>query len=115
MSYDRDNVFAKILRGEISAERIYENDHAIAFPDKFPDAPVHVLIIPKGAYTRYEDFMARASETEILGLFRAVRETAQKLGVHDYRLATNNGEQAGQVIHHFHVHLLSGKKLAKLG
>lgn len=115
MSYDTDNVFAKILRGEIPAERIHENAFAIAFPDKFPDAPVHVLVIPKKGYERYDDFMARASEAEIVGFFRAVRETAKKLNLTDYRLATNNGEGAGQVIHHFHVHILSGKKLAKLG
>lgn len=109
MSYDRGNLFAKMLRGEVPVERLYEDDYAIAFHDKYPDAPVHVLVIPKGAYSRYHDFLERADTDTIAGFFRAVKNVAQQLGLSDYRLATNNGEKAGQVIHHFHVHILAGK------
>lgn len=114
MSYDANNVFAKILRGEIPAKKIFENEYALAFPDVAPNAPTHVLVIPKGAYTRYEDFLSRASDAEISGFFKAVREVAAQLGVNDYRLITNNGEGVGQTVHHFHVHILGGKKLSKL-
>ncbi|PZP86509.1 MAG: histidine triad nucleotide-binding protein [Azospirillum brasilense] len=114
MSYDTNNVFAKILRGEIPAKTLYEDDYAVAFPDIAPSAPTHVLVIPKGAYTHYDDFLNRAGDAQIVGFFKAVRAVAQQLGVHEYRLITNNGESAGQSVHHFHVHILAGKKLGGL-
>jgi diadenosine tetraphosphate (Ap4A) HIT family hydrolase len=114
MSYDSNNVFAKILRGEIPAKTIYENEYALAFPDIAPSAPTHVLVIPKGPYERIDDFLDRASDDEIIGFFKAVRTVAQQLGVNEYRIISNNGEAVGQTVHHFHVHILGGKKLGAL-
>lgn len=114
MSYDTDNVFAKILRGEIPAKKLYEDAYAVAFPDISPSAPTHVLVIPKGEYARYDDFIATASDAQIAGFFKAVRLVAKELGVDAYRLITNNGESVGQSVHHFHVHILGGKKLGQL-
>jgi len=114
MSYDSNNVFAKILRGEIPARKLYEDAFALAFPDVAPSAPTHVLVIPKGAYENYDAFVARASDAEITGFFKAVRSVAQQLGAQHYRLITNKGEDAGQSVHHFHVHILGGKTLGTL-
>lgn len=114
MSYDADNIFAKILRGDIPAKKLYEDEFALAFPDIAPNAPTHVLVIPKGNYARYDDFIAGASDEQIAGFFKAVRSVAQQLGVDAYRLITNNGEAVGQSVQHFHVHILGGKKLGKL-
>lgn len=115
MPYDSQNIFAKILRGEVPANRIYEDEFAIAIPDIAPNAPTHVLVIPKGAYRDYEDFVARAGDAQIAGFFRAVRTVAQELGVAaHFRLITNNGAGAGQSVFHFHVHVLAGKKMTAL-
>jgi histidine triad (HIT) family protein len=115
MSYDAENVFAKILRGDITANRIYEDGFAIAFADRAPVAPTHVLVIPKVGYENYEAFIAHAGDDEIVGFFRAVRQVAIQLGVSDnFRLITNNGAGAGQSVFHFHVHLLAGKKMDAL-
>ena len=114
MSYDTQNIFAKILRGEIPCNKVFENPFALAFHDIAPAAPVHVLVLPKGQFISYNDFMDSASEVEILGFFRAVRQVAAQLGVADYRLITNNGEGAGQTVHHFHVHILGGATLGAL-
>lgn len=114
MSYDSNNVFAKILRGEIPAKKLYENEYALAFPDIAPSAPTHVLVIPKGNYERIDDFLSRASDDEIVGFFKAVGTVAKELGVDEYRIISNNGEAVGQTVHHFHVHILGGKKLGKL-
>lgn len=110
MSYDANNIFAKILRGEIPCNKVYEDEFAFAFHDISPAAPIHVLVLPKGPYTRYEDFMARASDTEIVGFFKSVRTIAHQLGAEGkFRIISNNGEEAGQTVHHFHVHILVGK------
>lgn len=114
MSYDSNNVFAKILRGEIPAEKLYEDEFALAFPDISPSAPTHVLVIPKGNYERIDDFLSNAPDREIVGFFKAVHTVAKQLGIDAYRIITNNGEAAGQTVHHFHVHILGGKKLGKL-
>jgi diadenosine tetraphosphate (Ap4A) HIT family hydrolase len=114
MSYDSNNIFAKILRGEIPAKKLYEDQFAVAFPDISPSAPTHVLVIPKGNYQRYDDFIANATDAEIAGFFKAVRSVAAQLGVDAYRLITNNGESVGQSVHHFHVHILGGKKISAL-
>lgn len=112
MAYDPDNVFAKILRGEIPCKKIYEDEFALAFPDIAPNAPVHILVIPKGEFVSYDDFMARAGDAMIAGFFRAVRAVAVQEGVADaFRLITNNGEKAGQSVHHFHMHILAGKRM----
>ena len=115
MGYDSTNVFAKILRGEIPCKKVYENEYALAFHDIAPSAPVHVLVIPKGQYRHYDDFLSKASEQEIAGYFGAVRTVAQQLGVADaFRLITNNGVRVGQSVDHFHMHILGGRSLGAL-
>ncbi len=115
MSYDTDNVFAKILCGEIPTARIYDDGFAVAFADRAPAAPTHVLVISKVGYENYDAFIAHARDDEIVGFFRAVRQVAAQLGVSDnFRLITNNGAGAGQSVFHFHVHLLAGKKMDAL-
>lgn len=115
MAYDTENVFAKILRGDIPCKKIFESEHALAFHDASPNAPTHVLVVPKGPYQHYTDFIAHASEAEIIDFFRTVQTVAHAEGVGEaFRLITNNGEGVGQSVHHFHVHILGGKKLHKL-
>jgi diadenosine tetraphosphate (Ap4A) HIT family hydrolase len=108
-------VFAKILRGELPCKKVFENEHALAFYDIAPNAPTHVLVITKGRYRNYADFISHAKDEEITGFFRAVQIVAHAEGVGEaYRLITNNGEPAGQTVHHFHMHILGGKPLGKL-
>jgi histidine triad (HIT) family protein len=116
MSYDDSNVFARILRGEIPCNKVYENDHALAFHDIGPQAPVHVLVIPKGAYVSMDDFTANASDAEIAGLFRAVGVVARELDLVDrgYRLLANNGADAHQEVQHLHFHILAGRRLGPM-
>lgn len=115
MKYDHNNIFAKILRGEIPCKKIYENEFALAFPDIAPNAPTHVLVIPKGDFISFDHFIQMASPQMVQGFFAAVQYVAQQLGIADaFRLITNNGEAAGQSVHHFHVHLLAGKPLGPL-
>ncbi len=115
MAYDTDNVFAKILRGEIPCKKIFESEHALAFHDVAPSAPVHILVIPKGPYHCYSDFMANAKDDEILDFFRTVQTVAHAEDVGEaFRLITNNGEDVGQSVHHFHMHILGGRTLDKL-
>lgn len=116
MSYDPNNVFARILRGEIPCKRVYEDAHALSFHDITPQAPVHVLVIPKGAYRDWPDFAARASDAEIAGFLRAVAETAKLLGVEDkgYRVLSNIGADAGQEVPHLHIHIFGGKRLGRM-
>jgi diadenosine tetraphosphate (Ap4A) HIT family hydrolase len=114
--YDTNNIFAKILRGEIPAQRLYEDDYALAFPDIRPAAPAHVLVIPKGTYISIADFGARASAEEITGFFRAVSHVAGLMGVTEsgFRLISNAGPDSHQEVPHFHVHLLGGRALGPL-
>ena len=113
MTYDDGNVFAKILRGEIPCSKVYEDDHALAFHDISAQAPVHVLVIPKGSYVSLDDFTEKAPEELVVGFFRAVGETARKLGVTKtgYRMLTNVGRDANQEVMHFHVHIFAGRPL----
>jgi len=113
MSYDDANIFAKILRGEIPCNKVYEDDHALAFHDIAPQAPVHVLVIPKGAYVSMDDFSAKASEAEIAGFMRAVGHVARALGVDasGYRILANQGRDAFQEVPHFHVHIFGGRPM----
>lgn len=113
MAYDSDNVFARILRGEVACDKVYEDDHALAFRDIAPQAPVHVLVIPKGAYVSLDDFSAHASIDEIGGFFAAVGTVARELGVVEsgYRCLANNGPDAHQEVPHFHVHIFAGRPL----
>ncbi|GBQ66757.1 adenosine 5'-monophosphoramidase [Ameyamaea chiangmaiensis NBRC 103196] len=114
--YDRENIFAKILRGDIPCRKVAENDVALAFHDIAPAAPVHVLVIPKGAYVSLADFSARATDTEIAGFTRLVGQVARDLGLDSegYRVLSNMGENAGQEVPHFHVHLFGGRALGPM-
>jgi histidine triad (HIT) family protein len=114
--YDPNNVFARILRGEIPCRKVYEDEFALAFHDINPQAPVHVLVIPKGAYVSFADFSAKASEAEIAGFFRAVGAVARALGLESegYRLLANMGPASGQEVPHFHVHIFGGRPLGRM-
>ncbi len=116
MAYDRDNIFAKILRGEIPCQRVYEDDHALAFRDINPLAPVHVLVVPKGEYVSMDDFSANAPPAALAGFFRAVGETARRLGLTErgYRMIANAGADAHQEVAHFHVHIFGGAPLGRM-
>ena len=116
MAYDNENIFAKILRGEIPCDKVYENDHALAFKDINPQAPVHILVIPKGPYVSYADFGQQASDAELAGFMRAVGEVAKQLGVTERgsRILSNQGEDGHQEVPHFHVHLFGGKDLGRM-
>ena len=116
MAYDRTNIFAKILRGEIPCKKIYEDAHSLAFHDINPQAPVHVLVIPKGRYVSLADFTATASDAEIAGFFRAVAGVARLLELEapGYRILTNMGEHSGQEVPHFHVHVFGGRPLGRM-
>ena len=114
--YDDSNIFARILRGEIPAKTAYEDEHALAFHDIAPQAPVHVLIIPKGRYCSFADFSAHASEAEIAGFFRAVGAVTRQLELETpgYRILANMGEHGGQEVPHFHMHLFGGRSLGRM-
>ncbi len=116
MAYDSENVFAKMLRGEIPCNKVYEDAFALAFHDIHPQAPVHVLVIPKGAYVSMADFSESATDQEIAGFFRAVGHVARELGVEGdgYRLLANHGVNSHQEVPHFHVHLFAGRKLGRM-
>ena len=114
--YDDSNVFARILRGELPATRIYENEHAVVIHDLHPLAPVHLLAVPKGAWVSMDDFSAGASDEEIAALFRAVGEAARQVGAstQGYRILTNVGKRGGQEIAHLHIHVLGGEPLGPM-
>ena len=116
MAYDLNNVFAKILREEIPCDKIYEDKFALAFRDVNPQAPTHVLVIPKGAYVSMADFSEAATDAEITGFFRAVGQVARDLNVENtgYRILANHGADAHQEVPHFHVHLFAGRKLGPM-
>lgn len=116
MMYDSSNIFAKILRGEIPAKKVFEDDDVLAFHDIAAAAPVHVLVVPKGEYVSFHDFMAKACAEEVAGFFSRVRSVAEKLGLAQdgYRLITNHGFNGSQSVPHFHVHILGGKQLGGL-
>ena len=116
LPYDPANIFAKILRGEIPCSRVYEDEHALAFHDINPQAPVHILVIPKGAYVSWDDFSANASEGEIAGFVRAVGHVAREQGLvaPGYRLLANTGQHGGQEVPHLHVHLFGGAPLGPM-
>ncbi|TGX52686.1 histidine triad nucleotide-binding protein [Sphingomonas gei] len=114
--YDDQNIFAKILRGEIPAKTMYEDAHALAFHDINPQAPQHILVIPKGAYVSWDDFAAKASDAEIAGFVRAVGEVARAAGLvaPGYRLLANTGMDAHQEVPHLHVHIFAGRPLGPM-
>lgn len=114
--YDDSNVFAKILRGELPCKKVYEDEWALAFHDINPLAPVHILVVPKGAYVSWDDFSKNASDEEIAGFVRAVGKVArdQQLVVQGYRLLANTGKRAGQEVAHLHVHIFGGQPLGPM-
>lgn len=114
--YDPDNIFAKILRGEIPCNKVYEDEWSLAFHDINPQADVHILVVPKGAYVSWDDFSAKASAEEIAGFVRAVGHVAREQGlvVRGYRLLGNVGRNGGQEVPHLHVHLFGGGPLGPM-
>lgn len=114
--YDQNNIFARILRGEIPCRKVYEDVHALAFHDINPQAPLHILVIPKGAYVSWDDFSGRAPADEIAGFVRAVGHVAREngLAVRGYRLLANVGRNGGQEVPHLHVHLFGGGPLGPM-
>ena len=116
MAYDPGNIFARILRGELPCKKVYEDEHALAFHDINPQAPVHILVIPKGPYESLEDFSAKASAAEIAGFFRAVGEVARAQGLAGpgYRILANHGPHSHQEVPHFHVHIFGGRPLGRM-
>jgi histidine triad (HIT) family protein len=116
LPYDRNNVFARILRGELPCKRVFEDEHALAFHDLNPLAPVHILVVPKGEYVSWDDFSARASAEEIAGFVRAVGQVARDQGLvaPGYRLLANVGANGGQEVPHLHVHLFGGGRLGPM-
>jgi histidine triad (HIT) family protein len=110
--YDHDNVFARILRGEIPSRQVYEDAFAFAFHDINPQAPVHVLVIPKGPYVSWDDFSEKASEAEIAGFVRAIGHVAREQGLVEpgYRMMANVGQHGHQEVPHLHVHLFGGRQ-----
>jgi diadenosine tetraphosphate (Ap4A) HIT family hydrolase len=116
MDYDEKNIFAKILRGEISCDKVYEDDYALAFRDINPQAPVHVLVIPKGPYINIDDFSTKATDAEIAGYIRAIGSVGRKLSVvgSGFRTLANNGPDAHQEVPHLHTHILAGRDLGQI-
>jgi histidine triad (HIT) family protein len=116
LPYDPNNIFAKILRGEIPCKKVYEDDFSLAFHDIAPQAKLHVLVIPKGAYVSWDDFSAKAPDAEIAGFIRAVGHLARDLGLvaPGYRLLANVGHDGGQEVPHLHVHLFGGEPLGRM-
>ena len=120
MSYDKNNIFARILRGEIPCKKIYENEYILSFYDINPQKKVHALVIPKGEYIDLDDFSSRASEKEISELIKGISFIAKKLGIaltdngKGYRSLVNIGEHGGQEVPHLHFHLFGGEKVGKM-
>ena len=115
-AYDPDNIFARILRGEIPCRKVYEDEHALAFHDINPQAPEHILVIPKGAYVSWDDFSAKAGDAEIAGFVRAVGHVAREAGLvaPGYRLLANSGPHSRQEVPHLHVHIFGGRALGPM-
>lgn len=116
LPYDDGNIFAKILRGEIPNRTVYEDDFALAFHDIAPQAPVHILVIPKGPYVSWDDFTAKGSDAEIAGFIRAVGHVAREAGLAapGYRLLANVGQHGHQEVPHLHVHIFGGQQFGAM-
>ena len=114
--YDDGNVFAKLLRGEIPSNKVYEDEWALAFHDIAPQAPVHILVIPKGRYLSWDDFSARAPDAEIAGFARAIGRVAREAGLVEpgYRVLYNVGRDGGQEVAHLHAHIFGGRGLGRM-
>ena len=119
MSYEDNNIFAKILRGEIPCKKIYEDEYVLSFYDINPQKKIHALVIPKGKYIDLDDFCKNASANEMVGTFKGIEEVAKKLGISNgkgkgYRALTNIGSDGGQEVPHLHFHLFGGEKIGKM-
>ena len=120
MTYDKNNIFAKILKGEIPCKKIYEDEYVLAFYDANPQKKIHALVIPKGEYANLDDFLLKASEKEIVGLMKGIGTVAKKIGVSQvakgkgYRSLVNVGEDGGQEVPHLHFHIFGGEKVGKM-
>lgn len=116
LPYDDQNIFAKILRGEIPCNKVYEDEFSLAFHDINPQAPIHILVIPKGSYVSWDDFSAKGSDAEIAGFIRAVGKVAREQGLVEpgYRLLANVGPDSHQEVPHLHVHLFGGRPLGPM-
>ena len=120
MTYDKNNIFAKILRNEIPCKKIYEDEYVLAFHDISPQKKIHALVIPKGEYVNLDDFSSKAAEEEIVGLIKGIAQVTKKLGVSEaakgggYRSLVNAGEDGGQEVPHLHFHLFGGEKIGKM-
>ena len=119
MSYDKNNIFAKILRGEVPCEKIYEDEYVLSFYDVNPQRKIHALVIPKGNYIDLDDFNAKATDKEIVGYFKGISKVAKKLGISvdtgkGYRTISNLSDHGGQEVPHLHFHLLGGEKVGKM-
>lgn len=114
--YDENNIFARILRGEIPAKKVYEDEHVLAFHDINPLAPTHILVIPKGSYVSWDDFSANAPDEEITAFIRGVGKIARENGLvaDGYRLLANSGINSGQEVPHLHVHIFAGRPLGPM-
>ena len=119
MTYDKNNIFAKILRGEIPCKKIYEDEYVLAFHDINPQKKIHALVIPKGDYVNLDDFTSKASKEEIVGLIKGINMVAKKLQISSdtgkgYRALANINENGGQEVPHLHFHLFGGEKIGKM-
>ncbi len=119
MSYDDNNIFAKILRGEIPCKKIYEDNFVLSFHDINPQKKVHALVIPKGKYVNLEDFTSKATSDEIVGLMKGISTVAKKIGISSidnggFRTLSNVGENGGQEVPHLHFHLFGGEKVGRM-
>ena len=119
MSYDKNNIFAKILRAEIPCKKIYEDEFVLSFYDINPQKKIHALVIPKGEYIDLDDFTANASSEEIIGLLKGINTVAKKLGISvdtgkGYRVLSNISEYGGQEVPHLHFHLFGGERVGKM-
>jgi len=114
--YDDSNIFARILRGEIPSDKVFQDDHVLAFRDINPLSPTHILVIPKGPYVSWDDFSAKASDAEIGAFVRAVGDVAREAGLVEpgYRLLANVGRDSGQEVPHFHIHIFGGRPLGPM-
>lgn len=115
-NYDPNNIFARIIRGEIPAKKVFEDEKILAFHDISKAAPIHVLVIPKGEFRNFFEFASKAPSEEVANFFKKVAEIAESLGIAEpgFRLITNNGSGGGQSVDHFHIHLLAGKPMGAL-
>lgn len=115
-AYDTNNIFARVLRGEVPCNKVYEDDHTLAFEDIHPQAPVHTLVIPKGAYVSLRDFAAKGTDAELASFVRAIGKVAALKEVEDqgFRIIANTGADGGQEVPHLHVHLFGGRRLGRM-